>query len=302
MGNYKWILGVFLIGLGCSDCPLDNAGNQAKTNESENLKLWYEHPAGDVWEEALPLGNGRLGAMVYGNPSKEILQLNEETVWSGGPSRNDNPKAKAALSKIRELIFAGEYAKAQKLAGKTIQSTQNNGQIYQPVGNVYLEFPGHEHPKYYKRELNLENAIATTQYKVAGVTYTREAFISIPDQIIVMKLLADKPGQLSFTASMDAPQLIYGKKQIDSQAIKIQTNSSGNLELSGTTSDHEGVNGQVKFSALAHIKTKNGKTNSTANTIKVKNADEATLYISIATNFKNYENLGGDEKELSNSY
>src|SRR5687767_14485263 len=118
------------------------------------LKLWYNKPSGDVWENALPIGNGRLGAMVYGNVEKETIQLNEHTVWSGGPNRNDNPEALASLSEMRQLIFDGNQKQAEQLANKTIISKKSHGQMFEPVGNLHLTFSGHNNYTGYYRELD----------------------------------------------------------------------------------------------------------------------------------------------------
>mgnify|MGYP003669217982 FL=1 len=106
-----------------------------------DLKLWFNQPSGDTWENALPIGNGRIGAMVYGNVPKEIFQLNEHTVWSGSPNRNDNPNAFEALPKVRQLIFDGEYKAAEQMANDKIMSKKSQGQMFQPVGNLELTFP-----------------------------------------------------------------------------------------------------------------------------------------------------------------
>src|SRR5689334_7005243 len=116
------------------------------------LKLWYSEPAGREWTAALPIGNGRLAGMVYGNVARETIQLNEGTVWTGSPNRNDNPDALASLPTIRQLIFEGKQKEAETLAGKTIQSKKSHGQMYQPVGNLMLSFDGHEQYTGYYRE------------------------------------------------------------------------------------------------------------------------------------------------------
>lgn len=162
-----------------------------KLAEPEGLKLWYDAPAGE-WVEALPIGNGRMGAMVFGTPSSERLQLNEETVWAGQPNSNANPEARAALPRIRELIFAGRYKEAQDLVSATVISRTNHGMAYQPVGDLWLDFPGHEHCSEYYRELDISRAVATTRYKVDGVEYIREVFASFPDQVIVVRLTASQ--------------------------------------------------------------------------------------------------------------
>src|SRR4051812_25067828 len=115
-----------------------------KTLAQTPLTLWYRQPAGNTWTAALPVGNGRLGGMVFGNPARECIQLNESTVWTGSPNRNDNPDALAALPEIRQLIFAGKQKEAQDLAQQKIQSRTSNGQMFQPVGNLNLVFPGHD--------------------------------------------------------------------------------------------------------------------------------------------------------------
>src|SRR5690606_1079401 len=140
--------------------------------EKSALKLWYHQPSGEVWENALPIGNGRLGAMVFGNVEQEIIQLNEHTVWSGSPNRNDNPDALAALPEIRKLIFEGKQKEAEELAGKTIQTKKSNGQMFQPVGSLNLHFDGHDTFTNYYRELDIEKAVTKTSYTVDGVTYT----------------------------------------------------------------------------------------------------------------------------------
>src|SRR5882757_753247 len=144
------------------------------------MKLWYDAPAGEKWVNALPLGNGRIGAMVSGNPAEERIQLNEATVWTGSPNRNDNPDALAALPEIRRLIFEGKEKEAQQLAKEKIQTRKSNGQIFQPVGNLFLSFPGHETYTNYHRELDLDSASTLTTYKVNGVGFTRRTFVSAP--------------------------------------------------------------------------------------------------------------------------
>jgi alpha-L-fucosidase 2 len=170
------------------------------------MKLWYNQPAGNVWEAALPIGNGRIAAMVYGNTGDERISLNECTVWSGGPNRNDNPHALAALPEIRRLIFEGRNPEAAKLASETIQSERINGMAFQPVGDLNLHFPAQESVENYYRELDIQKAVAKTTYTVNGVRYSREIFATIPDQVIVVRLSADKPGSLNFTASLSSLQ------------------------------------------------------------------------------------------------
>jgi len=261
--------------------------------QNENrLRLWYDHPSGDTWENALPIGNGRLGAMVYGNVSTDIIQLNEHTVWSGGPNRNDNPLSLDSIAEMRRLIFEGKQKEAEQLANKVIVSKKSQGQMFEPVGNLQLHFDGHDQCSNYSRELDIEKAIATTTYKVGDVVYTRQVIASLPDRVIVIHLIASKAGSISFTASY-APVM---------PGAVIKTTVAAQLSISGTTIDHEGVKGMVKYKGIAQIKTKGGNVAGTDTSISVKNADEATIYISIATNFNSYNDLSGNENERATGY
>ncbi|WP_057935647.1 glycoside hydrolase family 95 protein [Algoriphagus resistens] len=263
-----------------------------KAQESSPLTLWYQQPAGDVWTDALPIGNGRLGAMIYGNVENELIQLNEHTVWSGGPNRNDNPDALAALPEIRRLIFEGKQKEAEELAAKTIQSKKSHGQKFQPVGDLNIKFDGHDVYTDYRRELNIERAVSKVSYEIDGVTFTRKAIASFADNVIAVHLAASEPGKISFTASMSTPQ----------PNAMIGINPANELTISGTTTDHEGVKGQVKFYSLTKIKNQGGKLTATDTSLTIKNADEATIYISIASNFNNYLNLNGDENARAEAY
>lgn len=256
-----------------------------------DLKLWYNEPSGTTWENALPIGNGRLGAMVYGNVEKEIIQLNEHTVWTGGPNRNDNPDALAALPEIRKLIFEGKQKEAEQLANKVIISKKSHGQMFQPVGNLELLFNGHENYTHYYRELDIEKAVAKTSYTVKGVTYTREILASLTDRVIVMRLSANKRGSISFTACMSTLQ---PKATI--------TTTLNEVLINGTVQDHEGVIGMVRFMGVVRIKPEGGVVSSTDSSVVVQNAHAATIYISIATNFNSYNDLTGNEQQRAAQY
>lgn len=253
--------------------------------QSDPLILWYDEPSGEEWENALPIGNGHIGAMVYGNVSNEIFQLNESTVWSGSPNSNYNPNALEALPRVRQLLFDKQYKAAENLANEKIITEKSHGQMYQPVGNLELTFEGHQNYQDYRRELNIGNAISKTTYTANGTTYTRESFTSLSDKVLIIKISADQPGKVSFSARFTSP---HKKQQI---GIK-----NKDLSLWGVTSDHEGVQGKVEFQALARLKTKNGKISQTGNAISVQNADTATLYVSIGSNFNTYKDLSADEK------
>jgi len=254
------------------------------------LKIWYSQPA-KQWVEALPIGNGRLGAMVFGNPAKEEIQLNENTVWAGQPHRNDNPDAREALPEVRQLIFTGKYKEAQDLVNRKFISRNSQGMPYQTVGNLFLSFPGHENFTNYYRELNLETAITTTRYDVEGVTYKREVFASFPDQVIILRITASQPGKINFKASMNRPA-----------PVDISTAGNDQLIMSGVTGDCDSVKGAVKFQAQVKIETEGGLVSATNDSIIVNDADVATLYISIASSFNNYHDINADAGERANVY
>src|SRR5262245_30149227 len=161
----------------------------------EPLSLWYRRPA-KQWVEALPLGNGRLGAMVFGGVERERLQLNEDTLYAGGPYDPNNPEALAALPEARRLIFEGKYSAAHNLVGEKMMAKPLKQMQYQPVGDLLLDFPDSTTSSGYRRELNLDTAIARVVYTSNGATFTREVFSSPVDQVIVVRLTADKPERI----------------------------------------------------------------------------------------------------------
>lgn len=256
------------------------------------LKLWYNKPSGNVWENALPIGNGRLGAMIFGNVEKETIQLNEHTIWSGGPHRNDNPLALDSLPIIRQLIFDGKQKEAERIANRVIISKTSQGQKFEPVGSLQLAFDGHENFTNYRRELDIERAVAKTSYVVNGVTYSREAFASLPDRVVVMRLTASAPGSLSFAAFLTTPQ----------RRASIKTTFAKELTISGTTSDHESIKGLVNYKGIVRVKLEGGSLSSSDTSLMIKNANAATIYISIATNFNSYQDLEGEENKRAADY
>ena len=260
---------------------------QAQQQDKKALKLWYNQPSGKTWENALPVGNGRLGAMIYGNVAMETIQLNEHTVWSGGPNRNDNLQAPDSLAEIRKLIFEGKQKDAERLANKVIISKQSHGQMFQPVGDLRLKFEGHDNYDNFYRELDIEKAVAKTSYTVSGVTYTREVIASFADRVIVVQLTANKPGSISLEA--------YFAAALPNSTVK--ANTENQLMISGTTVDHETVKGMVKYNGIAKVKPTGGSIASTDTSLIIKNADAVTIYISVATNFNNYKDVSGNEQQ-----
>lgn len=255
-----------------------------------DLKLWYDKPAA-IWNEALPLGNGRLGAMVFGDPAVERLQLNEETIWAGSPNSNAHNKSIKALPIVRQLIFDGKFDEAQDLATQDIMSQTNDGMPYQTFGSVYISFAGHQKYTDYYRDLDISNATAKVKYKVNGVEFTREILTAFSDQVIVVKLSASQPGQITCNVFMNSP--------IDKTVASTEGNQ---IILSGTGTNFENVKGKVKFQGRLTAKNKGGEIDASNGVLSINKADEVTLYISIATNFRDYKDISGDEIAKSKDY
>src|ERR1017187_4267133 len=262
---------------------------------SEPLSLWYRQSATN-WVSALPVGNGRLGAMVFGGIASEKLQLNEDTLWAGGPYDPDNTNALAALPEVRRLIFDGKYAEAQKLAGEKMMGKPMRQMPYETLGDLFLAFPTNAAVGNYRRDLNLDTAVASVTYTSDGVKFTREIFSSPVDQVIVVRLTADKPGQISFTAGMTTPQ-----------KATVFANSN-TLEMVGNNGEARGIPGALSFVVQVGVLAQGGKTTpltpnltekngaklGMASGISVANADSVTLLIAAATSYKNYHDVSGN--------
>jgi alpha-L-fucosidase 2 len=264
--------------------------NNVSAQSDASLRLWYNHPA-QQWVEGLPIGNGRLGAMVYGDPYKETVQLNEITVWGGQPHRNDNPEAREALPQVRKLIFHGRYKEAQDVVNQKIISTISQGMPYQTVGSLHLTFPGHEHYADYYRELDIEKAVETTRYTVDGVHYESTAFASFRDQVIVVRIASDKPGAVDVVATMGRPA-----------AVTMSTKGDNTLIMSGVTGDCDSVKGKVQFQAQVEIRAEGGSVHAADTSLSVKEANVATIYVSVASSFKNYADISADAGAKADAY
>jgi len=172
---------------------------------SEPLSLWYREPA-VKWEEALALGNGRIGAMVFGRVNREQIQLNEDTLWAGGPYDPVNPQAREALPEVRRLVFEGKYREASQLISARVMSKPLGQLPYEPAGDLILTFPDSAGVANYRRDLNLDTAVATVEYTDGGTRFSRQIFASPVDQVIVVRLTADKKNAISFSAGLQSPQ------------------------------------------------------------------------------------------------
>ena len=253
------------------------------------LVLWYDRPASQ-WVEAMPLGNGRLGAMVFGGAAVERLQLNEDTLYSGGPYDPNNREALQALPEARRLIFEGQYQKAHDLVGAKMMATPLKQMPYQPVGDLRIEFSGHETASSYRRELDLDTAIARVTYTAGNARFSREVFVSPTEQVIVMNLTADRPGAVSFAASLTTPQ----QATIAAEVPGRDGMASGALFLRGENREASGIQGALKFQVGVRILVDGGTTTANDGTIAVSNANSALILIAAATSYISDNDVTGD--------
>ena len=264
-----------------------------------SLVLWYDKPA-NGWTEALPVGNGRLGAMIYGGNVTDTIQFNEETLWSGQPHDYAHPGASEYLGKIRNLLWAGKQDEATNLANEQFMSQPFGQQCYQAFGNIFLNFPGHENAINYKRKLDLDDAISTVNYEVDGVNFSRETFSSLPDQAIVIRVESSKKGALNFTAGLNSPHSNYSVS-IEGDQI-ILKGKANNYPRGAGMDGYPYPEGKLTFEARIKVVTEGGSLVQTENTIKIENAKTATLYLVAATSFVNYNDISAVPAEICEKY
>lgn len=269
--------------------PLVSSAASRAASPEGNSVLWYDEPA-EKWTEALPVGNGRLGAMVFGGTVRERIQFNEDTLWAGGPRDYTHAGAAAHLPRIRKLLFEGRQREAEKLAMEHFMSDPLRQMPYQPFGDVLLELPGHEKAIEYRRCLDLDSGVATTRYRVGDVTYTREVFASFPDQVIVIRLAADQPGSLDFVARLASPH----------PGAAIKALGPDTLVLSGRPGKffykrlHREFDSPTRFEARLQVRAQGGSATVGDARITIEKADAATLVLAAATSYKNYRDVSGD--------
>lgn len=258
-----------------------------------NYLLWYNKPA-EQWTDALPVGNGRLGAMVFGGINRERIQLNEETIWDGSPRKNNNnnPNALEALPKVRQLLFDDKNEEATQLAGDTMHGIEKRIKSYQSLGDLYIASDNNDLTQQadvsnYRRELDLDTGIAKTTYQCADVTYTKEVFATAVDNLIVVKLECDTPGKLTFDITLTREQ-----------NANVKTLSDSLLQLDGYCSD-EGV---IRFAAHLQVNVDGGTSQAKNDSISVSNADAVTLYLAAATSYINAKDASANPHERCENY
>jgi alpha-L-fucosidase 2 len=256
------------------------------------LTLWYDRPAAQ-WVEALPLGNGRLGAMVLGGIEAERIQLNEDTLWSGGPYDPSNPDGPAALPEIRRLLGEEKYQAAQDLVQERFMARPIRQSAYQTVGDLLLTMPGEEAATDYRRELNLDTAIATTEFTLGATRHRREVFVSPVDQVVVIRHSATapargRPPQISMTIGFQTPQ---------EAAVTCQ--GGNELVLRGRNGEANGIPGALTFEARARVSVQGGSVTPDGAQLHVSGASSITIMIAMATSFRRYDDVGGDPTALT---
>ncbi|MDR2859404.1 MAG: glycoside hydrolase family 95 protein [Mediterranea sp.] len=278
-------------------CFLFASCHEVSKDKTTNLRLWYEQPAID-WGEALPIGNGRLGAMIYGGIGCEELQLNEETFWTGFPNSNVNKGAKEHIAEIRRLQVEGKYKEAEALASDVLVSKATHGQSYITMGSLFLNFPNTAASNYY-RELDISKAISRVKYSIDGVEYSRESFSSFTDNLIVTKLSASKKGAITFDAALKTPLDDY-RVEIKDGMIVLNERADRFRELYNKS--NTGPASKVLGCVMVKIEAKGGAVTTESENIKVADADEVLIYISMGTNFKNFRDISGNAEETARQY
>jgi len=277
----------FLASLIIAGCAISYA--RAGTDKWDDLILWYRQPA-QKWTEALPVGNGRLGAMVYGRITNETIQFNEDTLWTGIPRYYHNPEAHKYLPEIRKLLFEGKQRQAEKLAMEKFMSVPLRQEKYQPFGDLNLHFPGHDKPDNYHRELDLDTGIARVSYNIGQTNFTREVFSSYPDQVIVVRLTCDKPGKITFDTLTETPHRKWEKSPEGKDTLRMW-GRVGDYTEARTKTVRPSI---LKFESRLQVINEGGKVSNDKHGIYVKKANAATIVLAAATSYVNYADVSGD--------
>ncbi len=261
---------------------------------------WYNTPA-KKWEEALPVGNGRLGAMVFGKNGEERIQLNEETYWSGGPYSTVVKGGYKVLPEIQKLVFEEKYLAAHNLFGRNLMGYPVEQMKYQSLANLHLFFKNQDSVTDYKRWLNLETGISGVSYNANGVVYQREVFASAPDQVIVVRLTANKPNSISFTANLRGVRN-QAHSNYATDYFRMDAFGKDGLVLTGKSADYMGIVGKLKYEASIKAVPEDGTINTEGVDLIIENANAVTLYFAAATNFVNYKDVSANQQQRVDTY
>jgi alpha-L-fucosidase 2 len=262
--------------------------------------IWHKKPA-EEWENAFPVGNGRLGAMVYGGIKEEKIQLNEDTYWSGGPYSTVVKGGYKELPKIQKLIFEGKPLEAHKIFGRHLMGYPVEQQKYQALANLHLFFNEDLEVENYKRWLDLSEGITGVEYTVDGVTYLREVLSSHVDQTIAVRLTASEPGKINFDTELRGLRN-SAHSNYATDYFRMDGKDENELILTGKSADYMGIEGKLRYEARAQVHTNGGKVERDGTKIKVSNSNSATILFVAATNFINYKDVSGNEKANVQNY
>lgn len=253
--------------------------------------LWYAKPA-QAWDEALPVGNGKVGGMVFGGAGEEHIQLNEDTYWTGGPYSSVVRGGHTQLPEIRKLVFEGKYLEAHNLFGRTLMGYPVEQQKYQSLADLYIHF-GEVQAEGYKRWLDLETGVSGVDYTAAGVRYHRAVFVSAADQVLVMRITADRAGSISFRAALHGVRN-QAHSNYATDYFRMDGEGGNELVVTGKSADYLGVSGQLRYEARLRARVQGGSVRVEGTDVVVEKADTVTLLICAATNFVNYKDVSGD--------
>ncbi len=268
--------------------------NQPNNNSFDPAAtLWYSAPA-QKWEEAIPVGNGRLGAMVFGKYKEERIQLNEETYWSGGPYSTVVKDGFKVLPDIQKKVFEGKYLEAHNLFGRNLMGYPVEQQKYQGLANLHLFFNDQDSITEYKRWLDLNTGITSVSYIANGVTFQRDVFASAPDQVIVVRITSNKPGSISFKANLRGVRN-QTHSNYATDYFRMDPHGNDGLILTGKSADYMGIEGKIKYEARIKAFADGGSVRTDGVDLIIDNANSVTLYFAATTNFINYKDVSGNQ-------
>ena len=265
-----------------------HAGDGPAADAWDTLRLWYPRPA-TQWVEALPLGNGRLGAMVWGGGKHERIQLNEDTLYAGGPYDPTPPGALAALPEVRRLLFAGRFAEAEALANAEMMGRPIKQMPYQPLGDLVLDFFEIAETNGYRRELDLDTALASSTFEARGLQHRREVLVSPVDQCLAVRLSGDKPGRISLRIGLAS----------DQPTAQVEPDGDAGLLMRGRNEAAFGIDARLRFAARLRVLPQGGTLRRQGGRIEVRDADEVLLMLTAATSFRRYDDVSGDPEAIT---
>jgi alpha-L-fucosidase 2 len=301
----KWTTFLCIIRLLCCrfdvEAQVDNFPLKINTGSfNPATLLWYASPA-KKWDDALPVGNGRLGAMVFGKNGEERIQLNEETYWSGGPYSTVVKGGVKVLPEIQKKVFEEKYLAAHNLFGRNLMGYPVEQMKYQCLANLHLFFKNQDSVTDYKRWLDMETGISGVSYTADGISYKREVLASAPDQVIVVRLTADKPGSISFTANLRGERN-QTHSNYATDYFKMDPYGNDGLVLTGKSADYMGVEGKMRYEARIKALPDGGTMKTDDVNLIIENANSVTIYFAAATNFVNYKDVSADQHQRVTNY